>query len=145
VEFFETVIEKINPKFAVPWVTVELLGMLNYNKKTMDEVSISPEHFISLLKLVEEKKITELKAKDILRSWKDKSSPIKTEQISTISNKGEIEEIIEKVIKDNSKAVEDFKAGNAQSINFLIGAVMKATNKRADYATAKSLLEKKLK
>src|SRR3989344_3242521 len=147
VEFFEKVIEKINPNFAVPWITTELLGMLNYNKKTMSDVNIKVEHFIDLLKAVEAKKITELKAKDILRSWKIKSEPIETKGETMISNTKEIEKIVEKVLEDkaNEKAIADFKAGQQQALNFLIGAVMKASNKRADFATAKSLLEKKLK
>jgi aspartyl-tRNA(Asn)/glutamyl-tRNA(Gln) amidotransferase subunit B len=147
VEFFESIIEKTNPKLAVPWTTVELLGMLNYNKKGLAEVRIEPTHFIQLLKLVEDKKITELKAKDILRSWKLKSSSPETKGETMISDSKEIEKIVGKVLesKDNEKAVADFKAGNQQTLNFLIGAVMKATNKRADYATAKKLLEKRLK
>lgn len=147
VEFFEKVIEKIDPKFAVPWITTELLGMLNYNKKTMSDVDIKVEHFIHLLNLIQDKKITELKAKDILRGWKEKSSDIKIDSIAAISDKGEIDKIVEKVIADkqNEKAITDYKAGNTQVLNFLIGAVMKASNKRADYATAKKLLENKLK
>jgi len=145
VEFFEKVVASISPKLAVPWVTVELLGVLNYNKKTLEQVDIKPEHFIDLLKLIESKKITELKAKDILRSWKEKSSEIKSDKIEMISDEGEIEKIVEKVIKDNPKAVEDFKAGQQQSLNFLIGAVMKATNKRADFQAAKKLIESKIK
>jgi aspartyl-tRNA(Asn)/glutamyl-tRNA(Gln) amidotransferase subunit B len=145
VEFFEKVVEKIPAKLAVPWVTVELLGVLNYNKKTLEQVDIKLEHFIDLLKLIENKKITELKAKDILRSWKEKSDEIKADKIEMISDKGEIEKIVEKVIKDNPKAVEDFKSGQQQALNFLIGAVMKATNKRADFQTAKKLIEPKIK
>jgi len=149
VEFFEEVIENknVNPKIAVPWITTELLGMLNYNKKTLSEVQINPEHFIKLLKAIEDKKITELKAKEILKSWKEKSSEPKLENISMISNKGEIEELVEKILslKENQKATEDYKSGNISALNFLIGAVMKASDKRADYQTAKQLLEKKLK
>jgi len=145
VEFFEKIVEKVAPKLAVPWVTVELLGVLNYNKKTLEQVDIKPEHFIELLKLVENKKITELKAKDILRTWGEKSSEVKADKFEMISDKGEIEKIVEKVIKDNPKAVADFKAGQQQALNFIIGAVMKATNKRADYQAAKKLIESKLK
>jgi len=146
VEFFEKIAEKAPAKLAVPWVTVELLGVLNYNKKTLSEVKINPEHFIELLKLVDEKKLTELKAKDILRSWKEKSSPVDTKGQTAISDTKEIEKIVEKVISDkaNEKAVADYKSGNKASLNFLIGAVMRATNKRADFATAKKFLEKKL-
>ena len=145
IELFEKIIEKVNPKLAVPWVTVELLGMLNYNKKTLNQVIIKPEHFISLLKLVEEGKLTELKAKDVLRSWKDKSSEIKIETIGAISDKGEIEKIVEQVIQENKKAVDDFKSGQAQALNFLVGQVMKLSNKRADFAMAKKMLENNLK
>ena len=111
----------------------------------MNQVSINPEHFISLLKLVEQGKITELKAKDILRSWKTKSAEVKTHGLETISDKAEIDKIIDKIIKENEKAVADYKSGQAQALNFLIGQVMKLTNKRADFATAKKLLEQKLK
>jgi aspartyl-tRNA(Asn)/glutamyl-tRNA(Gln) amidotransferase subunit B len=147
VEFFEKIIEnkEINSKLTVPWITVELLGMLNHNKKTLNQVNIHPEHFIQLLKAIDSKKITELKAKDILRSWKEKSSEVKTSDISAISDTKEIDKIVDKAIAENTKAVEDFKSGNPQALNFLIGAVMKASNKRADYQTVKKLLEKKLK
>jgi len=145
VEFFESIIEKVNPKLAVPWVTIELLGVLNHNKNSLADVEIQPNHFISLLKLIEEKKITELKAKDILRSWKEKSSEIKTDNIEAISDIGLIEKIVDQVIAENEKAIIDFKAGEQKALNFLIGQVMKLSNKRADFATAKKLLEKRLK
>ena len=40
VEFFEKIVEKTPAKLAVPWVTVELLGMLNYKKKNLAEINI---------------------------------------------------------------------------------------------------------
>jgi len=144
VEFFEKIIEKSNPKLAVRWITEELLSMLNYNKKELDEIEIKSEHFIELLKLVEQKKITELKAKDILRGWKTKSSSPKTQagKHAQISDKKEIEKLAQKTIKENPKAVQDYKAGKKESINFLIGQVMKASNKRADYEMTKLIIEK---
>ncbi len=149
VEFFEKVVENNSSiaNLAVPWVTVELLGVLNYNKKTLAKINIQPNHFIALLKLIEEKKVTELKAKDILRSWKEKSSIPNIQGETMISNLAEIEKLVDKILaeKSSQKAIEDFKSGNIQALNFLIGAVMKASNKRADFATAKRLLEKKLK
>ncbi len=146
-EFFEKIIEKANPKIASQWTTIELLSVLNYNKKEFEDVEISPEHFIELLKLIENKKITELKAKEILRSWKEKSSsPAKeAESSSKISSEGEIEKVAKKIIKENSNAVKDFRAGKSESLNFLIGKVMQKTNKRADFKTAREVLEKLLR
>ena len=149
IEFFEKVLEKIHPKIAVPWTTIELLSVLNYNKKELDhpEVEIIPEHFIELLELIESKKLTELKGQEILRKFMPKSfSPKKeAEKHSTISDSGEIEKIAKQVIKENPKAIEDFKSGQDKALNFLIGQVMRISEKRADFKTAKEVLEKLIK
>jgi aspartyl-tRNA(Asn)/glutamyl-tRNA(Gln) amidotransferase subunit B len=146
-EFFEKVIEKISPKLAVPWVTVELLSILNYNKKEFDEVDIKVEHFVELLKLLEKGQITELKAKDILRKFIPKSfSPAKeAEKYSKISGEDELEKVCREIIKENPVAIADFKSGRKESLNFLIGEVMLATNKRADFRTARDVLERLIK
>ncbi len=147
VEFFEKVSEKIPPEFSLPWVTIELLRVLNYNKKTLDEVNIKAEHFIELLQLVKDKKITELKAKSILNDFIPNSfSPKKLAQSSErITDKEELGKIIKAVIEKNKKAVEDFKAGKQESLNFLMGEIMKESQRRADYKTALEVLKEKLK
>jgi aspartyl-tRNA(Asn)/glutamyl-tRNA(Gln) amidotransferase subunit B len=147
VEFFERVAEKSNPKLAVSWVIGELLSVLNYNKKELDEVNISPEHFIELLNLLEQKKITELKAKDILRNWISGSSSPKqeAEKHSKISSESDLIEICEEVMEETPDAVNDYKSGKKESLNFLIGKVMQKTNKRADFKVVRSILEKLLK
>jgi len=147
VEFFENVVEKINPTIAIHWVIGELLNILNYNKKELDEVNILPEHFIELLKLVEEKKLTELKAQEILRKFIPKSFSPKSEikKHSTISNNKEIENFIKQVIKENEKAVKDYKGGKKESINFLVGQIMRLSNKRADFKTVREVLIRHLK
>ncbi|OGJ12843.1 hypothetical protein A3K82_00820 [Candidatus Pacearchaeota archaeon RBG_19FT_COMBO_34_9] len=146
-EFFEKIIEKTNLKLASQWTTIELISVLNYNKKELEEVDIKPEHFIELLKLVENKKITELKAKEILRSWKEKSySPLsEAKKSSQISDTKELEKVAEEIIKENQAAISDYKSGKKESLNFLIGKVMQKTNKRADFKTAREVLEKLLK
>ena len=49
------------------------------------------------------------------------------------------------IVGENEKAILDYKSGNKVALNFLIGQVMKASNKRADFATAKKILEERLK
>jgi len=148
-EFFEKVSEKIDARFALDWVTIELLRVLNYNKTTLDDpkVNISVDHFVELLQLVKENKITELQAKQTLNQFFPKSfSPKeKLKGNEKITDEKEISKFAEQAIKNQPKATEDFKAGNAQSLNFLIGEVMKLSNKRADFAVARKVLEKILK
>ncbi|OGJ19828.1 hypothetical protein A3K73_05850 [Candidatus Pacearchaeota archaeon RBG_13_36_9] len=147
VEFFEKVSEKIPPDFALPWITIELLRVLNYNKKSLDEVGIKAEHFTELLQLVKEKKITELKAKRILNDFIPESfSPKKlAESSERITDKAELEKIIKTVIEKNKKAVEDFKAGKQESLNFLMGEIMKESSRRADFKAAMEVLKEKIR
>ena len=149
-EFFEEVIKrKVKIGLATRWVAGELLSVLNYNKKNLDdhEINIKPEHFSELLKLIEQNKITELKAKEILRKFIPESFSPKEQkkEFEQISKSSEIKKIVETAIKENPKAVQDYKSGQEQALNFLIGQVMKLSEKRADYKTAKELLKKELK
>ena len=127
------------------WVTIELLRVLNYSKRELDEVEIEVDHFVKLLEMVKSGKITELQGKQILNKFIPKSfDPSETR--GKIESKGELKKIVEKVIKtkENSKAVGDYKAGDEKAFNFLMGAVMRATDRRADYKIARSVLEEAL-
>lgn len=143
-EFYESVAEKIDGQFALPWVTIELFRFLNYNDKKLDQVEIKVEHFVELLKLVKEGKITPLKAKEILNKFYPKSFMPKADE-GKISDTKELNKFIEKVISTNKDAVNSYKNGETKSFEFLMGQLMKETNKRADYKVARELLEKTLK
>lgn len=143
VEFFERVVKRIDAAFALPWVTVELLRVLHYNKKKLDEVEMSDEHFAALLRLVQEKKITELQAKQILNQFVPRSF-MPEAGAGRIDDAKALQHIIRDVIERNPKAVVDYKGGEAQAFNFLMGEVMKASEKRADFKVAGAMLRKLL-
>ncbi len=143
-EFFEKIIEKNRKmaKLAASWVTIELLRVLNYNKRGLDEVEIKHEHFSELLELINDKKITELSAKQILNKFVPKSfSPSRElKKAGIIEDKKELEHICFNVLKKNQKAVEDYKSGQEKALFFLMGMVMKETQRRADNQTVKEIL-----
>ena len=62
-----------------------------------------------------------------------------------ISDKKELESFVQKVIKENPKAVADFRAGEQKSFDFLMGKIMAATERRADFKIAREVLQKLLK
>jgi aspartyl-tRNA(Asn)/glutamyl-tRNA(Gln) amidotransferase subunit B len=146
-ELYEKVIEKIDPKFALPWITVEWFSVLNHNKKTMEEIEIEVEHFVELLELVKKGALTVLKGKEILRKFVPKSfSPGKEAKKSgKIDDEGELLKIVKKVISKNVQSVEDYKGGEEKALNFLMGQVMNETDRRADFVVAKKVLEEELK
>ncbi len=146
VEFFEKIIGKVkNPELAVHWVAGELSRVLNYAKKEIADVEINPEHFIELLKMMEQNAITALKAKEILNEFIPKSfSPKEKIKSHAKISGGEIESICAKVIKENQKAVQDYKDGNFSALNFLLGQVMRHSGKRADSSEARKILERRI-
>ena len=124
-----------------------LLRILNWNKKTLDEVQIKEEHFIELLNLVKENKLTPLKAKQILNQFIPKSfSPKeKLKEATKIIDKDEIKKFCQQAIKNNKQAVQDYKEGKQEALNFLLGEVMKLSKKRADFKIVRDVLVGMLK
>ncbi len=147
VELVEELSKHVEIKNHISWITIELLRVLNYSKKSLEDVEIEAKHIGELIKAVKDKSITELKAKQIMNEFVPKSFSIK-EKIKTnerITDKSELKEFCKKVIHANKKAVEDFKSGKHESFNFLMGEVMKLSNKRADFKIASECLKELLK
>ncbi len=64
--------------------------------------------------------------------------------LAQVSDASAIEPAIRKVIAENTKAVDEYKAGNTKNIQFLIGQSMRELRGKADPKTIKDLLEKLL-
>ncbi|MEA3329670.1 MAG: Asp-tRNA(Asn)/Glu-tRNA(Gln) amidotransferase subunit GatB [Nanoarchaeota archaeon] len=145
VEFVEQLSNEIPISKYISWLTVELLRVLNYNKKAFDEVEIQVKHFAELINSITLNKITELKAKQLLNEFIPKSFSIsKKKEIKKIPKK-EIENFCKKAIKENPKAVKDYNEGEKNALNFLVGQVMQFSKHRADFTITKEILEKELK
>ncbi|MBI2658808.1 Asp-tRNA(Asn)/Glu-tRNA(Gln) amidotransferase subunit GatB [Candidatus Woesearchaeota archaeon] len=134
-EMFEKVAEEINPILAAKWLRRELVRVLNYNKKELHEVKIDEKHMIDLLKLVENKKITDNVASKILEKLIEKPFDIKEyvkkERLEAVSDVSELEKYCREAIEENPKAVEDYKKGEKKALNFIVGSVMKKTRGKA--------------
>ncbi len=140
-EFFEKVAEKIDPPFALPWVTVELFRLLNEHKVALSALDIQVAHFVKLLELVRDGKITELQGKQLLKQFYPKS--FMPEQIAgKITDVEELGRVCKDVLSKNPQAVSDYKSGGQNALNFLLGEIMRATQKRADFKIAREVLQK---
>jgi len=144
VEFFEKVAKKTGPQFTLPWVTIELKRVLNYNEITLQETNINPKHFSKLLKMVKDEKITEKQAKETLNKFIPKSFDPEEKVEKKISDENKLEKIIDRILNKNKKAVEDYNSGDKNAINFLMGQVMKETKGRADSKKVIKILKEKI-
>ena len=69
----------------------------------------------------------------------------RAENFEQLSDTGAIEALADQVIAANPKPAADFRAGNAASLNFLKGQVMKLSKGTANPQLAGEILERKLK
>lgn len=134
-EMFEKVAEEINPILAAKWLRRELVRVLNYNKKELHEVEIDENHMIDLLKLVEDKKITDSVASKILEKLIEKpfdvKEYVKKEKLEAVSDVSELEKYCREAIAENPQAVEDYKNGEKKALNFIVGKIMQKTRGKA--------------
>jgi len=116
--------------------------------KGKKETKVTPENFAEFIHLIYKKKISSKIAKEVLRemvsSGADPSRIIQDKNLTEIIDESEIETIIEKVINDNQKAVNDFKQGKKESFQFLVGQIMAKTKGKANPSIAGKILEKKI-
>ena len=87
-------------------------------------------------------------AKDVLPEMVDSGKPaadiVESKGLKQISDSGEIETIVEDIIANNPKQVEQFKGGNEKIVGWFVGQVMKATQGKANPGMVNKVLRDKL-
>lgn len=136
------------PKAVSNWMMGDLMRLLNEENKSIEECSLKPIQFVSMLKLIDNGTISGKIAKtvfeEIYRTCKDAETIVKEKGLVQISDAGAIEKAVDDVIAKNPKEVERFKAGEEKLIGFFIGHVMKLTKGKANPQMVNELLKKKL-
>ncbi len=115
----------------------------------MHDVELEEKHVKELLRLVEEKKITDQTAGKILEKLIEKPfSPkeyVEKESLGKISSIEDIRKFCLEAIGENPKAIEDYKNGEERALDFVVGSVMKKTRGKADAVLAKEMIKKEIK
>ncbi len=131
--FYEVVAARAAPKLAAVWITDVLKGELNYRNLGID--SFRPEHMVDIVQMLEQKKITEDGAVEIIRSILDKKggSPEEIVQSMGLGKAGDdaVQKAVREAVAESPAAVADYKAGSERALNFIVGLVMKKTQGKA--------------
>lgn len=163
-EYFEEVIseleEKVNCqeissaknkviKLAVNYIITELRKHISENGHLIGEIKITPENYAEFIGIVADGKINSSAAQTVLlemyKTGGDPSQIIAEKNLGQMENDGELENIVDKIISENQKSAEDFKAGKGNALQFLVGQVMKETKGKANPGKVGEILKKKLK
>ncbi len=135
-------------KLVANYLISDVQGILNGKKFIEKEFKINPENFAEFIKMIYKNEISSKIAKmvlsDMFNTGSDPSSIVDENNWGQMKDDGELEKIIKEVISKNPKAVQDYKSGNKNAIQFLSGQVMAITRGTANPQTVGKLLEKLL-
>ncbi|MDP6571801.1 MAG: Asp-tRNA(Asn)/Glu-tRNA(Gln) amidotransferase subunit GatB, partial [Patescibacteria group bacterium] len=97
-------------KLVSSWILTKLLGLVNKANLSISEISITAENMAELITMMYESKVNSTNAQAILdemfKSGTDPSNILEEKDLGAMKDDGELESIIEKIIKDSPKQVE---------------------------------------
>jgi len=152
-ELFEDAVEAgAEPKRACNIITQELLKLANERGCKVVELGIPAASLARLCKMIDDGQVNASAAAKIAAFMaqspgKDPLQIAEEENLLQKSDAGELEQIVEQVLKENPQAVADVTAGGKKSKKargFLLGQVMQKTKGRANPRIAGQILDKKL-
>ena len=148
-EYFEEVVAaKADPKLVCNWISGELMRIMNENKVDIRNVGIPAESLARLIQFLQEGSISGKIAKtvfeEMVQSGKDPATIIEVRGLKQVSDEGALRGLLETLLNNNPKQVEQYRAGKTQIKGFFVGQVMKETKGQANPKIVNQLLEELL-
>jgi aspartyl-tRNA(Asn)/glutamyl-tRNA(Gln) amidotransferase subunit B len=110
--------------------------------------AVAPAALGKLVELAGARTITAAAARTVLEKMietgEDPAEIVEREGLAAMSDSGELEAIVARVIADHPDVVERIKGGNAKAMGALVGPVMRETKGRADGGEVNRLLREAL-
>lgn len=135
-------------KLLANWILGELSAALNKNSLDIAQSPINAERLAGLIGRIADNTLSNKLAKQVFEAmWNTDLSAdeiIERDGLKQMTDTGAIEKIIDEVLANNQKSVEEFKAGKEKAFNALVGQVMKASRGKANPQQVQTLLRNKL-
>ena len=146
-DFFEDIAKEHDPKIVANWVTGEFFAAMNKEGFSISNSPINKDNFSRLIGLIEDNVISTRIAKDVfeimLNDDEDPEKIVEREGMKQVSDSGELDKIIMKIIENNPDQVEAVKE-KPKLMGWFVGQVMKETNGKANPKLVNEILNNKL-
>jgi aspartyl-tRNA(Asn)/glutamyl-tRNA(Gln) amidotransferase subunit B len=136
-------------RMLASWLLVELTAALRADDHTLTDSPITPAGLAGLVGLIDDGTLSGKLAKEVFaEAYARRELPAEVASrrgLKQISDVAELSAVIDRVLAAHPTQVETYRAGKEQLLGFFVGAVMKATNGRANPAATTALLRVRLK
>ena len=133
-------------KLTANYLISDVQSLLTGKEFIENEFKITPENFAEFVKMIYNNEISSKVAKmvvlEMFSAGTDPSDIVDKNNWRQISDNSELEKIVREVVEKNTKAVEDYKLGKQNSLQFLAGQVMGKTRGTANPSNVQELLKK---
>ncbi|MCP4754337.1 MAG: Asp-tRNA(Asn)/Glu-tRNA(Gln) amidotransferase subunit GatB [Proteobacteria bacterium] len=148
-EFFEEVVRKgIKAKTVANWVMGDVSRLLNETGTDIRNCKVTAGKLADMLKLIENGTISGKIAKtvfeDIFRTGRDAETVVEEKGLKQVSDEGELSDLCQQILMDNTPQVEQYKAGKDKVMGFFVGQVMKRTKGKANPQVVNKIFKKLL-
>lgn len=137
-----------NKKSLSNWIMGDVMKKLKENESDDILIPIKSENFVKLLKLYDDKVISQNASKIVFEKiWEKDCDPEKIVDelgLKQISDTNELLNMVKEIIANNPQPVADFKSGNKKALAFFVGQIMKASKGKANPQVINELLIKEL-
>ena len=143
--FEETISLGAAPKKVSNWLMVETMRLMKEHEMDADDLTFSAQSLASIIKMVDDRVINGTVAKEVFEKvFTDNIDPMKYVEengLKTVNDEGALRKVIEEVVANNPKSVEDYKGGKEKAIGALVGQTMKAMQGKADPGEVNRILK----
>lgn len=152
-DYFEKVAEvSKNAKSSSNWIMTEVLRHLKETGKEIESFEISAENLGKMISLIDSKTISNKIAKEVftlsLTDSRDPEIIVREKGLLQVSDEGAIVAMVEEVLKQNVKMVEDYRNSDEgrkpRVLKGLIGQVMKLSKGKANPELVTKLMLERL-
>lgn len=141
-----------NAKSSSNWIMTEVLKQLKHTDTEIQNFAVSAEDLGKIIKLIDTNVISSKIAKTLfemkLTDERDPETIVKEEKMAQVADDGAIEALVDEVLANNPKLIEDYKNSDEgrkpRVLKGLIGQAMKLSKGKANPQMVTELMTKKL-
>ena len=142
--FEEAAAGSSHQKTVANWMVNNVREELNQRGVSVSDLGLTPARLVELVDAIEGGKVSQQKARDVFKAMLESQEPveaiIESLGLSQISDDSVLRDAVAKVLAAQPAAVEDVRAGKKNSVNFLVGQVMRETKGKANPGMVSKLI-----
>ena len=136
-------------KDVANWMMGEWMQLLNEKGCEIAQTEIDAAAFATVIQMVQQGVINRMVGKQVLKAvWLEAVDPaeyIKEHDLAMISDETILLPVIDTVLKDNPKSVQEYQNGKEKAFGFFMGLIMKETKGKANPEMVRNLLKERAK